>query len=188
MRLDLERLAGTSICAGASAGRELFSRIIPLLLQEPKSPEPLILDFAGVDVATASFLRESIFALKSYVRGRKSNYYPVVANTNEFVLDEIEVILRAIGDVILACTIDARGVIDESRTLGVLEGKAERVFMLVQQRGETDASELQRDFGAAEGVQQTAWNNRLASLAASGLIAEVSVGRSKRYRPLLAGE
>ena len=41
-----------------------------------------------------------------------------------------------------------------------------------------------RDYGKRKGVQQTAWNNRLAALAAVGLVVEVSAGRTKRYKPL----
>ena len=36
-------------------------------------------------------------------------------------------------------------------------------------------------------VGATAWNNRLSSLAALGLIIEMSLGRTKRYKPLLQG-
>jgi hypothetical protein len=41
-----------------------------------------------------------------------------------------------------------------------------------------------RNYGESEGVQQTAWNNRLAGLANLGLIVELSQGRARRYRPL----
>jgi hypothetical protein len=58
---------------------------------------------------------------------------------------------------------------------------------LVQQRNDTNAAELMREHGEKEKVNQNAWNNRLASLANLGLVVELSEGRSKRYRPLLAG-
>jgi len=68
--------------------------------------------------------------------------------------------------------------------LGNLDPKQQLAFDLVNQRGETDATELMRDFG--EGLKSaTGWNNRLASLAALGVVIEVSQGRSKRYRPVL---
>ena len=60
-------------------------------------------------------------------------------------------------------------------------------FDLVQERGETDAGELMRDHGEKEGVKQTAWNNRLASLAGLGLVIEIAQGRAKRYKPLFEG-
>ncbi|WP_164719107.1 MULTISPECIES: hypothetical protein [Bradyrhizobium] len=40
-------------------------------------------------------------------------------------------------------------------------------------------------FGEADGVTApTVWNNRLASLAAAGLILEFTQGRAKFYQPL----
>ena len=58
-------------------------------------------------------------------------------------------------------------------------------FDLVSERGETDAAELMREYGANEKpIAQTAWNNRLASLTSLGLLVESSQGRAKRYRPL----
>ncbi len=54
--------------------------------------------------------------------------------------------------------------------------------------GETDAGELSRGDGAREGLKPaTASINRLAALAALGLIVELSQGRAKRYRPLFGG-
>jgi hypothetical protein len=44
-----------------------------------------------------------------------------------------------------------------------------------------------RDYGESEKTKvQTAWNNRLASLAGLGLVVELSQGRAKRYRSLFA--
>jgi hypothetical protein len=44
-----------------------------------------------------------------------------------------------------------------------------------------------RECGTKETVGSTAWNNRLSSLVALGLIIELSYGRTKRYKPLLQG-
>ena len=45
-----------------------------------------------------------------------------------------------------------------------------------------------RDFAATDPVKSpTAWNNRLASLAMLGLVAEISQGRSKHYKPIFEG-
>lgn len=71
----------------------------------------------------------------------------------------------------------------ETGLIGQLDPKQRRTFELVQQRRETDAGELMRDFSDTERLKSpTAWNNRLASLASLGLVAEVSQGRSKRYK------
>jgi hypothetical protein len=83
----------------------------------------------------------------------------------------------------MTCEVSDDGVVTSTAPIGNLDPKQKITFDVVSQRGETDAGELMRENG--EGLKHaTAWNNRLSSLAAMGLIVEISRGRSKRYRPL----
>jgi hypothetical protein len=89
----------------------------------------------------------------------------------------------------MACKLTADGEVIEFGLIGNLEPKQQLTYDLVNQRGETDAGELMRELGQSEGMQYTtAWNNRLASLAAIGVVVEMTQGRAKRYRPLFKGE
>lgn len=187
MRLNVSELVGSNICAGAQGGRELLLKLLAATNQDPATAQPVFLDFASIDVATVSFLRESALAYRNVMRDRRSSFYPVIANPNEAVKEELIETVRAKGDVLLTCTLSPSGHVSQQATLGQLEPKQKIVFDLISERGGTDATELQREFGAVEGVKQTAWNNRLASLASAGLVVEVNQGRSKRYRPLLEG-
>ena len=49
----------SKVLAGAPNGRAAFAKLLSEAVQEPLVPEPLYLDFADVDIATASYLRES---------------------------------------------------------------------------------------------------------------------------------
>ena len=151
---------------------------------EPDQPELIFLDFAGIDVATASFLRESVLAYRDIVRGRRSNLYPVVANASEAIMDEFKVLLSLRGDVLMTCNLDDDDRVMDSAVFGDLDPKQKITFDLVQQHGVTDAGSLMQHHGEREGVKQNAWNNRLASLACLGIIVEMTQGRAKRYRPL----
>ena len=147
----------------------------------------MFLDFEGVDVATASFLRESVLAFRDTVRRRRSNLYPVVANANDLVADELRVLVAPHGNVLMLCSLDENGEPHEPRLAGELDPKQRLTFDLVSERGETDAAELMREYGASEKTTaQTAWNNRLTSLTSLGLLVELSQGRAKRYRPLFS--
>jgi hypothetical protein len=85
----------------------------------------------------------------------------------------------------MVCSLDKSGRVHNQRLLGELDPKQRITFELVQKRGETDAGELMRAYGEKEKTKvQTAWNNRLASLAGLGLVIELSQGRTKRYRSL----
>lgn len=183
MRLDLREIAETEVLAGADNGRSILVRLLEATRSEPAEPEPLFLDFSRIDVATASFLRESVLALRDIARNRRSNQYPVVANPNDLVRDELAVLADARGVVVMTCVLDDDGNVISTSPIGSLDPKQKMTFEIVCEHGETDAGELMRKND--DGVRHTtAWNNRLSSLASMGLIMEISRGRSKRYRPL----
>lgn len=188
MRMMIRELADgdTKVLAGAPHGRRVFGRMMERTTQEPNSPEPLFLDFSEVEVATASFLRETVLAYRDAVRRRRSNFYPVVANASSVIVDELVVLTAADNDVVITCSLEDNNGPRELRIIGELDPKQRITFDLVHERGETDAAELMREHGGDEAnrVTQTAWNNRLASLAGRGLVVELSQGRAKRYRPL----
>jgi len=173
--------------AGATNGRRAFGALLALTVQEPLSPEPLFLDFNGVEIATASYLRESVLHFRDAVRRQHSNLYPVVANAKEQVTEELALLIQASRGVLMTCSLDEQGVPSRAVLLGELEPMQKLTFELVNQIGETDASELMRDYNAGKTVKQTAWNNRLSALAELGLVFEVSQGRTKRYRRLFEG-
>lgn len=189
MYIQMKKLTdkGRRVLAGAIPGRKAFTKLLEQATNyEPNTPEPLFLDFAEIEVATASFLRESVLALRNAIRARRSNLYPVIANANKYVVDELGVLLAPRGDVLLLCSLDDKRAPCEPRLLGVLDPKQRITFDLVQERDETNAAELYKQHKEDE-LGQTAWNNRLAALAGLGVIVELSHGREKRYRPLLKG-
>lgn len=188
MRISLKEVGGNSVLAGALNGKAALNRLLAATATEPVEPQPIFLDFSGVEVATASFLREAVLTFRDFVRSRRSRLYPVVANASEAVRDELLELLRLRGDVLMGCTLADGDTVVKYELLGELDPKQGMTFKLVQQHGETDAGELMRKYGKSEGMRHaTAWNNRLASLAALGLVMELSEGRAKRYRPLFGG-
>jgi hypothetical protein len=89
LRYNIALQGAGPVLAGAPNGKAAFASLVRELSHEPADPTPLFLDFQHVDVATASYLRESIFALKNYLRTISSKIYPVAANANEDVEDEL---------------------------------------------------------------------------------------------------
>jgi hypothetical protein len=177
----------SKVLAGAPNGRAAFAKLLSEAVQEPLVPEPLYLDFVEIDIATASYLRESVLQFRDMVRRQRSNFYPVVANANAQVIEELTLLIQASNDILMTCALDEQGIPSQATLIGNLDPKQKLTFDLVNQKGETDASELMREHGADETVKQTAWNNRLAALAGLGLIYELSQGRTKRYKPLFGG-
>jgi hypothetical protein len=75
----LDLMDGQTVLSGAIPGRRLLSALIAAT-PSPETPVPAFLDFSGVEVATASFLRESVISFRDYARLSLPNIYPVVAN------------------------------------------------------------------------------------------------------------
>ncbi|MEP7452742.1 hypothetical protein [Phyllobacterium sp. SB3] len=175
-----------AILSGAVNGKIAFAQLVKEIDNEANAPIPLFLDFKHVDVATASYLRESIFALKNYMRAVGSKYYPVAANPNDSVHDELLMVANAKNDAILSCLMSDDNLISNVTVIGLLDVKQQRTFELVCDLRKTDANQLMEQFGESEEIKvTTAWNNRLAGLANKGLIREFTKGRSKYYRPVL---
>jgi hypothetical protein len=185
MRIDMAEIAGTPVLSGAVNGKVAFVELIKIVDHEPKQPAPLFLDFRNVEVATASYIRESVFALKQYMRTINSMYYPVVTNVDGAMWDEFSVVAALRNDVIMSCRMDGENIVSEAELIGSLDPKQKMTFDLVRGSGRIDANGLMERFGEAEKTKgTTAWNNRLSSLVARGVIREFVQGRSKFYRPL----
>ena len=186
MRILMRGLADGDgqVLAGAINGRKVLAKLVERTGEEPTVPEPVFLDFSGVEVATASFLRETVLVFRDTVRRRRSNFYPVIANASALVEDELKVLLESDSNVLMLCSLDENNNPHEARLAGDLDPKQRLTFDLVQKRRETDAAGLMREHGESENIKQTAWNNRLSALASLGLVVELSQGRAKRYRPL----
>ena len=189
MRVSLKKVVGgKKVLGGVVEGRRDLARLLEAIGDEPNAPEPLFVDYEGIELATASYQRETIGALQALIRGRRSTHYLVIANANAAVRDDLELLARAGGMALLICLLDAGGKVSKPGILGVLDLKAQATFDLVCERGETDAKELMEAKVGQEGVGHTAWNNRLAGLVLQGLIAEYMAGKAKRYRPVLKGK
>jgi hypothetical protein len=186
MIVHIRDLIKTDILAGAINGKTVFATCVSLTADDPVEPTALFLDFTDIEVATASALRESVIALKAYKRSIASNLYPVLANVNDSIQDEIHVLMDARNDAIIACNRADDGRVSQVRLIGDLDPKQAMTFELVSRLNGADAGGLMKQFGKKEKTTSTtAWNNRLSSLVQRGLLREFTNGRSKFYRPLL---
>ncbi len=186
MRISLVQVSDSPVLAGVVNGKIAFAEIIKIIPEGPATPQPVFLDFGSVNVATASYIRECVFAIKDYLRSKRSPYYLVVANANSEVFDELSVIANAKNDAIVICDLSDDDTVMNVDLIGNLDPKQKMTFDLVLKFEKVDANYLMEHFGEIERTKNTtAWNNRLANLALRGIIREYTEGRSKYYRPLL---
>jgi hypothetical protein len=186
MRVTMQREGGglDGVLAGSGEGRTFLAQMVQKTGRDPAEPEAILLDFTGIKVATSSYLREAVVHLRDMLRSRRSNFYPMVANLGDAVMEELTMLLHDHGDAMLSCVIDEDGRLQNIKPIGRLERVQQRTFELVAEKGEIGAVEAQALF-PGETSTVTAWNNRLAALAERGLVVELSRGRLKRYRPVL---
>jgi hypothetical protein len=172
------------ILAGRLDGKRTFLRALEEL--PPLSdPALAVLDFAGAELATSSFLSELVLPLREHLRLRRPPAYLVVANLSEKVREELDELLNRLGDALLTCEFSNRGKISSVKLVGKLDQKLLETLELVRQKGETSAVELYAGSTDSDDIGPTGWNNRLAALASKSLIVEVPQGRTKKYRAIL---
>ncbi len=184
MRHDLLLLMdGRKVFSGGLAGRKLLTALIGAT-PTADAPTTVFLDFTGVEVATSSFLRESIIGFRDYARLSLINIYPVVANPAPAVLEELEFFLRSRSDVFWLCGLDADERVSAARLLGDLDPAQRTTFDAVRELGAVTAPELASRF-PNQNIGPTAWNNRLSGLATKGLLVERKIGKTKSFSSLL---
>jgi hypothetical protein len=175
---------GRKVLAGAIPGKNLLTKLITQISRKSE-PEPLFLDLQHIEVATSSYLREGILAFRDYCINGRLNIYPVITNAQDTVLEELETLLEFRGDALISCNLDKKGNISSAKVLGVLEEKQEITLEAVLTNKIVDATTLANNPNNREQIGVTGWNNRLASLAAKGILMERKRGRVKLYQPVL---
>jgi hypothetical protein len=185
LKLEIQTLVGNlpHILSGSAAGRKLLATLIDAT-PPGNAPEKLFLDFTGIEVATASFLRESVIGFRDFTRSSRQNIYPIVTNAAPVVLEELELFVKARGDVLWCCSLNTQGEVSEHRILGDLDPVQHKTFAMVNTMGAATAPDLATRF-TDETIGPTAWNNRLSGLVAKGLLVEMRQGKVKVFRPLL---
>lgn len=185
MKTDIALLYSQPILGGAQGGKTLLSRLIDIATNtQVTSPTLWLWDFSGVEVVSASFVREAFISMQALLKAQRSPLLPAIANATPDVREDLQLALKDAGKAMLFCTLAADGRPSDVAPVGALESYAAATFALVAARGETDAKEL---MAAQDDIKigHTAWNNRLAHLAAIGLVVEIPQGRAKRYRALI---
>ena len=163
---------------GVSRARQLLARLIGWTADRaPKGT--LILDFTGVDHASASFLREAILAFRDYVRTYQPEVFPVLANLTDEVREEFHTLLQARGEAMLGCRLDASGEPADAEVLGVLEPGLSQTLEMIRKRGRLGLRDMPSE------TKPTTWSNRIASLIRQGFVVPIPEPNKRIYRFVL---
>ena len=179
----IDLTGGQTVLSGAISGRTLLSALIAAT-PSSAAPTPAFLDFTAIEIATASFLRESVIGFRDYARRSLENVYPAVANLAPTIAEELEFFVRSRGDVLWSCELGSDDNVISARLIGELDPAQRSTFDAALELGAITAPELAARF-ADQQIGPTAWNNRLSALATKGLLVERKQGKTKSFRPLL---
>lgn len=179
----LTNTSGNATLAGSAMGRQMLAQLIE---KTRPAAEPTIafLDFSDVDIATGSFLREAVLGFRDFCRNAAGMIYPVVANGNATIEEELATYLRGRNDAIWACSLASEGQAIDPHILGELDAGQISTLQLIGQHHPISAPELAK-LRPEDKIGTTAWNNRLAALSAKGMLKEVRHGKTKLFSPVM---
>jgi len=181
-QIFIKKLAGnTPVLSGFARGSLLLGKLTETV-QIKEEPTAVYLDFQGVEVATSSYLRAGVLGFRDYCVKQRLNIFPIVANANSEIVEELRIALEGRNDAVVVCNVGKNGRVSEKRIVGSLDEKQRRTLDLVAQEGKVDAQTLEKNYKKVEPIGATGWNNRLANLAEKALLIESRRGRGKEYR------
>lgn len=179
--IHLDKIAGSSVLAGAAAGAAAQKNIVAELLGRP--PKICALECGGVEFASASFVREAVFGTRDALRRVGISTQLLLVNAESVVQEEVLLVARALGSSVVHTIMSSEG-LAKPTLLGELDVAQRETLDLVLKLGEATATDLAAEVPS---VKPTAWNNRLAALVGRGVLTEGRRERHKVYRPIVKG-
>lgn len=169
----------TAILQGRPLGRKHYPRLCELLADIPPG-DVALLDFAGVEFVTGSWINEALVPLLRWAADERNDIFPVFLNFNPAWLDELQMVAEWTHN----CFLVSRGkVLPKSATLvGNLDVGQKATLVAVVNGAQVTGAALD----GQEGVKGTAWNNRLKDLYQKRLIRREKRGREQVYSPVVA--
>jgi hypothetical protein len=196
-------LQGGPSASGRITGLQHASKVLSMIKEIGIDEVGLVvcLDFAGVELATASYLKTVVLGLT--ISGRLHagavdvldlramevgafqplNIYPVIIGANEEIQHELDEVFAGRK---LPCVVGERPTkerLREGKIVGALDATATRTLRAAAGLQEFTAYDLQ-DRQPGEAVTATAWNNRLADLHKLRLMQRKRQGKFWKYQPV----
>src|ERR1700682_1801009 len=82
---------GTAMLQGRPVGRKHYPRLCEVLADVP-SGDVALLDFAGVEIVTGSWINEALVPLLRWAADERNDIFPVFLNFNSAWLDELQMV------------------------------------------------------------------------------------------------
>jgi hypothetical protein len=191
IELHIGEIAGRSkFLAGATLGEQHRKLVAEALFADPVRAGLVVavLDFDGIEFATASYLKAVIFALAKEPLKNSQNseisVFPLVRNLSGALAEELSIVCRSERFTCLEITkYDKKGLL-AGRVHGEIDNSLKRALQLLRTLSPATAPALAEQ-APDEKVNVTAWNNRLAELFRLRLATRFKDGRFWKYEPVI---
>ena len=181
-RIAILEVTGKDILAGKSGGLRDFPKILDAVERTPQG-DTVVLDWDGVEIATASYFGATLIALLRMAMTGELDRYFIVANLNQTGIDELKLVLELQGLVVLVGE-GKREHLRNIQVLGNLETPYRSTLEAVAQRADASATDLHGAQRGRNAIGKTGWINRLAYLHRLRLVRKERVGREYRFYAL----
>lgn len=155
----------TKVLIGATLGQQHLKNLLTKIPGIPTAVEIVVFDFRSISLASASYLKAGLFTLlkDTPIGAQAAQFYAAVANVSAEIIEELQVVSHSENQPCLCALKWNHKQIEKARILGSLEPTVKRTLELLTACGETTAGALGTGL-PSEGINATAWNNRLAEL------------------------
>ena len=172
--IDVVSILGREILAGRRSGETDFDRLRGHLRAIPEDGVA-VLDLAGAKVLSSSYFLGGMWPLWRSPQGLRG-VYPVLANANESILDEIVFVLESSGNLIWHLQ-EEQGK-SSARLLGQPDSYDRDLFDLILRSGSLSARDLHANDSS---IGVTAWSTRLSQHHHNRLLRRAKLGKQQIY-------
>ena len=145
--------------------------------------ETVILDWDGIEIATASYFGATLIALLRMAMASELDRYFIVTNLNKTCIEELKLVLEYQGLVVLVGEWKS-GHLRKVQVLGTLESPYAATLEAVRKLVSASATELYEAHRGGAPIGKTGWINRLSNLHRLRLIRKERVGREYKFHAL----
>jgi hypothetical protein len=166
---------------GKTAGRKHYAKVCEILAQI-RLGAVVFLDFEDVESVNGSWLEKAIGPLFRWSAESQNDFFPVLSHFPERDLDELELVAEK-NQQCFPVTVNTAEPICSIVLVGPLDHGLRITLQTLIELGKATGAELARHM-PAEGIQPTAWNNRLKELYDKRLLLREKLGRRQIYFPI----
>jgi len=188
IRIGARRLTGSETLVGKTGGMRDFPKFMSAVAEAPDG-STIILDWSGIDLATASYFGSAIIPIIRMTMVGDLDRYFVFAGLNQTSLDELKLVIEYSQLVVFLGDLDKGGSVGNMRVLGKLESPYAETLAAIQTAENASASGLHgQQHRTGTRIGKTGWVNRLSHLHRLRLIKKRKVGRELMFETIQKGD